>query len=191
MIRYYITDRRQLTAHESLLDCIARQLTMGIEMIQLRERDLDAHELYALAQAVMALPNPHGTRFLINDRADVALASGAAGVHLRGHGPAPSTIRAITPPGFLIGVSCHSVDEVRRSADEGASFSVLAPIYPTPGKGPALGLDCLRNAASAVAIPVLALGGITAQRIPECLATGAAGIAGISLFQRPATPALI
>ena len=183
MIRYYITDRRQLPAHESLLDCIARQLNLGIEMIQLRERDLDAHELYTLAQAVLALPNPQGTRLLINDRVDVALAAGAGGVHLRGHAPAPLTIRATAPSDFLIGVSCHSVDEVRRSADEGASFAVLAPIYPTPGKGPALGLDCLRDAAAAVAIPVLALGGITAQRIAECLAMGAAGIAGISMFQ--------
>ncbi len=185
MTRYYITDRRQLDPFVSLLDCIARQIALGVELIQLRERDLDARELCSLARAVLAIPNPRGTRLLINDRADVALATGAAGVHLRGQAIAPSRIRAIAPPEFLIGVSCHSVDEVRRSADEGASFAVLAPIFPTAGKGPALGLAPLREAASAVRIPVLALGGVTAPRIAECLAAGAAGVAGISLFQRP------
>lgn len=186
IVRYYITDRHQLPASESLLDCIARQLALGIEMIQLRERDLEAGELYALARSVLAMPNPHGSRILVNDRADVALAAGAAGVHLRGQAVAPSAIRAMAPAGFLVGVSCHSVDEVQRAAGEGASFAVLAPIYPTPGKGPALGLERLREAAAAVAIPVLALGGVTAGRIPDCLAAGAAGVAGISLFQRAA-----
>jgi thiamine-phosphate pyrophosphorylase len=185
IIRYYITDRRQLTGSESLLDCIARQLTVGVEMIQLRERDLTARELYALTQSVLAIPNPHGTRILVNDRADVALGAGAAGVHLRGKAVAPAAIRAIAPAGFLIGVSCHSVDEVQRAAGEGASFAVFAPIFATPGKGPAAGLDRLREAAASVTIPVLALGGVTDVRIRECLKTGAAGIAGISLFQRP------
>ncbi len=153
-------------------------------MIQLRERDLPARELLSLAECVLQIENPHGSKLLINDRIDVALASGAAGVHLRGNSIAPSRIYAITSPGFVIGVSCHSVDEVRRAADEGATFAVLAPVYETPGKGPAVGLAMLQEAAHAVHIPVLALGRITVQRVPECLEAGAAGIAGISLFQR-------
>ncbi len=184
MIRYYITDRVQLTSTSALLENIAAQLAAGIEMIQLRERDLTARELLALAEAVLRLPNAGDSRLLINDRTDVALASGAAGVHLRGNSVAPSRIRAIAPDGFLIGVSCHSVDEVRCAEDDGASFAVLAPIFATPGKGPALGIGPLSEAAHAVRIPVLALGGITPERIPQCLAAGAAGIAGISLFQR-------
>jgi thiamine-phosphate pyrophosphorylase len=183
MIRYYITDRSQLVSPSALFENIARQLALGLEMIQLRERDLSAHDLMALAGSVLRLPNPHGTRILINDRIDVALASGAAGVHLRGNSVAPSRLRTIVPADFVIGVSCHSVEEVRRAEDDGASFAVLAPIYPTPGKGPALGLGPLEAAARTVRIPVLALGGVTTARVQECLAAGAAGIAGISLFQ--------
>ena len=188
MTRYYITDRAPLGSTSALLANIAHQLASGIEMIQLRERDLPARELLALAETVLRLPNAGGSRLLINDRTDVALACGAAGVHLRGNSVAPSRIRAIAPTGFLIGVSCHSVDEVRRAQDEDASFAVLAPIFATPGKGPALGIRPLGEAVRAVRIPVLALGGITQERTQECLAAGAAGIAGISLFQRRQVP---
>jgi thiamine-phosphate pyrophosphorylase len=183
MIRYYITDRTQLRAG-TLLENIARRMAEGIELIQLRERDLPASELYVLLQAVRQLPNPHGTKILVNDRIDVALTTGAAGVHLRGKSVAPSRIRATAPDDFLIGVSCHTVEEVRRAADEGASFAVLAPIYATPGQGSPLGLEQLRQASRVARIPVLALGGVTAQRTQECLDAGAAGIAGISLFQK-------
>lgn len=166
-----------------MLENIARRLADGVEMVQLRERDLSARELHDLAGSVMRLANPHGTRILINDRLDVALSVGAHGVHLRGHSVTPSEIRRIAPDGFQIGVSCHSQEEVRRAAVEGASFAVLAPIYPTKGKGPALGLGALRKATQSVRIPVLALGGITAERMAECQEAGAAGIAGISMFQ--------
>lgn len=185
MIRYYITDRRALGSSVALLANIAEQLGVGIDMIQLRERDLAARDLLALAEAILRLPNPGGTKMLINDRTDVALACGAAGVHLRGNSVAPSRIRAIAPPDFLIGVSCHSVDDVRRAEEEGASFAVLAPIFATPGKGPALGTGLLAEAARHVRIPVLALGGITEERARACAAAGTAGIAGISLFQPP------
>jgi thiamine-phosphate pyrophosphorylase len=176
MIRCYITDR-------SKLDAIAMQLMRGIEWIQIRERHLTARELQTLAIEVLQLPNPHGTRIVINDRTDVALATGALGVHLRGHSVSPTTIRAIAPAAFLVSVSCHSVEDVRRAADEGADIALLAPIYPTPCKGPPLGLVPLTEAARAVRIPVLALGGITEQRIEECMEAGAAGIAGISMFR--------
>jgi thiamine-phosphate pyrophosphorylase len=184
LIRYYITDRSQLSPPFTLVDNIARQLAARIEMIQLRERDLCARELHALAEAVLRLPNPHGTRILINDRADIALSTGAAGVHLRGGSVAPSKIRKIAPETFLIGVSCHSVEEVRRVEGEGASFVVLGPVYESPGKGPALGIRPLAEASQSVRIPVLALGGITNERVSACLAAGAAGVAGISMFQR-------
>jgi thiamine-phosphate pyrophosphorylase len=184
MTRYYITDRVALGSVAALIQNISDQLAQGIDMIQLRERDLSARELFNLAEAVLRLPNPRGARVLVNDRTDVALACGAAGVHLRGSSVSPARIRAITPHGFLIGVSCHSVDDVRRADAEGASFAVLAPIFATPGKGPALGTGPLAEAARTVRIPVLALGGITEARIQECMTAGAAGIAAISLFQR-------
>jgi thiamine-phosphate pyrophosphorylase len=184
MIRYYITDRGQLGSTGALLKNIEEQLATGVDMVQLRERDLSPRELVELVEAVLRMPNPRGTRLLINDRTDVAVACGAAGVHLRGNSVSPARVRGIAPRGFLIGVSCHSVGEVRRAEDEGASFAVLAPIFATPGKGPALGTGLIAEAARASKIPVLALGGITEERGQECMAAGAAGIAAISLFQR-------
>jgi thiamine-phosphate pyrophosphorylase len=186
MIQCYITDRRALRAGEALLDVIARNLLAGPDWIQVREKDLAARDLFELVLAVLALPNPRGVKILVNTRVDVALAAGAAGAHLPSNSPAPRIWRGVVPAGFLIGASCHSLEEAHAAAEEGADYVVYGPVFAPRSKASDLaprGLDELARAASSVRIPVLALGGITRGNAPQCAAAGAAGVAGISLFQ--------
>src|SRR4051794_11498066 len=127
MRRYYITDRHAAGGEVALLAHVERAAAQGIDWIQVREKDLSARDLCDLVRRIVALAEPYGTRVLVNSRADVALAAGAHGVHLSGDSLAPSNLRAILPTAFLIGVSTHSLEQLRRAESEGANFALFSP----------------------------------------------------------------
>jgi thiamine-phosphate pyrophosphorylase len=187
---YLITDR--LTASRPPADIVDECLGAGLRAVQLREKDLAVRELLALAKELRESTRRHGARLLVNDRADVALAGGADGVQ-RTHTSLPvPALRAISPPGFLIGASTHSLAEARQAEADGADFVVFGPVYDTPSKrafGAPQGLGALESVASAVARPVIAVGGITPARAREVLAAGAAGVAVIRGIYGAARPA--
>jgi len=191
--RYCITDS---------LDVAARAARDGVDMIQIRAKELSARRLSELVRAVVGLPEapdllpirdrkgavvepttkPH-PKILVNTRTDIALACGAHGVHLPAGSIAPAMIREITPAGFLIGVSCHTIAELQAAQREGADFAVFGPIFPSVTKsGNPIGIEALRQAVAAVHLPIYALGGVTSENAPLCIQAGATGIAGISLF---------
>jgi thiamine-phosphate pyrophosphorylase len=182
---YYITDRKQLPGADPL-PVIRAAIAAGMDFIQIREKDLSTRPLLELVRAAVALARGSGTRILVNDRLDVALAAGAGGVHL-GTQSVPVAVVRSQYPDLLIGASTHNLEEITRAAKEGASFAVFGPVFETSSKlgyGPPVGLDALRGAVTAVKIPVLALGGVTLGNAKSCLDAGAAGIAAISLFQK-------
>jgi thiamine-phosphate pyrophosphorylase len=172
MKRYCITDS---------LEVAARAARDGVEMIQIRAKELSARALAELVRGAVA--GALQSRILVNTRTDVALACGAHGVHLPAESMAPSSIRRITPSGFLIGVSCHTIEELRVAELEGADFAVYGPVFPSVTKSlTPMGLDAFRRAVATVQLPVYALGGVTRENTEACIAAGASGIAGISLF---------
>jgi thiamine-phosphate pyrophosphorylase len=158
----------------------------NVDWVQIREKDLSARELSELLRRVMEMPNPHSAKILVNTRVDVALAAGAAGVHLPAGSIAASEWRAITPAGFLIGVSCHDLEEVVRAEAERADYVLFGPVFAPLSKTSDLeprGLEELRRVSRAVRIPVLALGGVTWENAEACMEAGAAGVAGITMFR--------
>jgi thiamine-phosphate pyrophosphorylase len=150
-------------------------------MIQIRAKDLSGRQLYSLVRQVMASTDKP---VLVNTRLDVALAGGAAGVHLPANSISPSDLRRIAPEHFLIGVSCHTVEELQAAEREGADFAVFGPVFTSVSKQASpIGLAALRSALRSVKhLPVYALGGVTEVNAPLCIEAGAAGVAGISLF---------
>jgi thiamine-phosphate pyrophosphorylase len=202
LLLYYITDRTQFPGDENarqraLLVKIAEATRCGVDLIQLREKDLSTRELEALARAAHGVIRPPGTgnrelttRLLINSRTDIAIACGADGVHLRSHDIPPSEVTRIwaeaqCPRHMMVSVSCRSEADVAGAASEHADFALFAPIFEKQNSPLAslAGLETLREACRQK-IPVLALGGITLTNARACVDAGAAGIAAIRLFQK-------
>jgi thiamine-phosphate pyrophosphorylase len=188
----YVTDRKSLGESEGGTGVVGRiraAIAAGVDWVQLREKDLSGRELLGLAREAVAAGG--GARVIVNDRLDVALAAGSAGVHLGreslgardvvtwcrgGHAPAE----------FLVGVSCHSLKDVREAESAGAAYIFFGPVFDTPSKrgmGQPQGVARLAEICRGVAIPVLAIGGVSEENAGECFRAGAAGIAAIRMFQ--------
>jgi thiamine-phosphate pyrophosphorylase len=199
MLLYYITDRKSLAGTDAqqrrqLLVRIGEAAQAGVDYTQLREKDLTPRDLERLARDAVRMVRDHSatTKLLINGRTDVALATGADGVHLPSGELDASDVRALWMRACdrepVIAVSAHTLDEVRTAATQGANFAVFAPIFQkahTDVQG--IGIDALRAACAGSMSPgdfaVFALGGVTVANAKACLGAGAAGVAGIRLFQ--------
>jgi thiamine-phosphate pyrophosphorylase len=187
----YVTDRKGIgsgDAIRSVTERIRLAAASGVDWVQIRERDLGAKELLALVKHAVASGT---TKVIVNDRLDVALAAGAAGVHLgRESAPVTEVVRwcraGNAPAGFLIGASCHGLEEAREAEAMGASYVFFGPVFETPSKrpfGPPQGIAKLAEVCGQVRIPVIAIGGVDEKNAAECIRARAAGIAAIRLFQ--------
>jgi thiamine-phosphate pyrophosphorylase len=195
----YITDRSQFPGNPEdqirlLLKKIAECAEAGVDYVQLREKDLSPRGLEELAlKAVASIPSQSRTSLLINSRIDVALAAGAHGVHLPASDLSPSDARVIWDragrTSAVIGASAHTSDELSQAEAHGADFAVFAPVFEKNGVANPAGMAqlwraCHRPHGAGAPMPVLALGGVTLENAQRCLDSGAAGIAGIRLFQQ-------
>jgi thiamine-phosphate pyrophosphorylase len=200
LLLYYITDRKQLAGTDALLARISAAAQAGVDWIQLREKDLSTRELDRLARQSRKAVAGTSTKLLINSRVDIAVACGLDGVHLTSGQDElpPSEARVafakagMTSP--LIGVSCHSMKEVLLAESHGADFIVFGPVF---GKGErtGTGLEVLRATCSSLpkgsTMKVLALGGVEVANAADCVRAGAAGVAGIRLFQDDAVRSVV
>ena len=180
-----ITDRRRFTAEDALVQRVASVAAAGVNLVQVRERDMEARDLSRLVARCVTVVRNTRTRILVNDRLDVALTSGAHGVHLRGDSMPASRARALAPIGFLIGRSVHTVAEaVTAHAEGGLDYLLFGTVFATaskPGQPPA-GVQALADVVRATPVPVLAIGGITSETVPQLKETGCAGFAAIGWF---------
>ncbi len=165
----------------------------GAHLVQVRERDLEGGALVSLVRRCVEVVRGSRTRVVVNDRLDVALAAGAHGVHLRADSMPAARVRAVCPPGFLVGRSVHLRDEaVQVESDGGLDYLIFGTLFPTPSKPgrPTAGLEALAGVVRAVRLPVLAVGGMTADNLGDVGAAGAAGYAAIGMFARESETAV-
>jgi thiamine-phosphate pyrophosphorylase len=175
-----VTDRRRA---DPVLQA-RRAADAGVDLIQVRERDLEALALAEIVTGVLHGVRGTETRVVVNDRLDIALACGADGVHLRSDSIPAQAARALAPAGFLVGRSVHGTDEAVRSAAH-VDYLIAGTVFATASKPDGrrlIGPDGLRAIVAAVSVPVLAIGGVTADRVETIAECGAAGVAAIGLF---------
>ena len=178
---YLITDFMRV-GKSRFLGALEEALQSGVRAIQLREKNMHPKDLLALALEVNSMTQRYNAKLLVNDRADIAIMAGADGVHLTEASVKVSDVKNKFP-NLIVGVSTHSIEGARLADRQSADFITFSPIYETPSKsnyGPPQGLAPLRQVTQSVHLPVLALGGITLNRVPECLEHGAFGVAVIS-----------
>lgn len=164
-----------------ILDLIAVAVAAEISLIQIREKNLDARRVFELvAESVKLTRRTTTTKILVNDRADIALAAGADGIHLTSRSVAADVIRRAFPEDFIIGVSAHTLADAKTAAKNGADFITFSPVFASPDKGKPQGLAKLREVCERLKpFPVIALGGVDATNYESVLANGASGFAAI------------
>jgi thiamine-phosphate pyrophosphorylase len=186
-----VTDR-DATKGRDLLAVVEAGLAGGVDAVQLRVKDLAAKPLCELALALRDLCRRYDASLLVNDRVDIALSVGADGVQLPENSFTAAEARRLLGPHPLIGVSRHRVGDLSVAQLAGADFVVFGPVFETPSKrayGPPVGLDSLARAVAASPLPVLAIGGISVERVPDVLATGAYGVAVVRALLSADDPA--
>ena len=163
-----------------ILEALRVSIESGIKLFQIREKQLTAKLLFELVSEASSIARGTGTKLLVNDRADIAMAAKADGVHLPANSVSADVIRRNFPADFIIGVSAHSLAEAESAAKQGADFVVYGPVFETPGKSEPLGLDELRRVCKSLSgFPVIALGGINETNYRSVLDHGASGFAAI------------
>jgi thiamine-phosphate pyrophosphorylase len=179
---YVITDRR-IARGLPHAEIARLAIEGGADVVQLRDKSLPCRDLFAAACEIREITREAGVLFIVNDRIDVAIASGADGVHLGQDDLPLRDARWIAPPGFIIGVSVGCVADAVAAESAGAGYVAASPIFPTTSKedaGQGHGIEVLREICSAVSLPVIAIGGISPQNVPQVIAAGAEGVAVIS-----------
>ncbi|HEY7648138.1 MAG TPA: thiamine phosphate synthase [Methylomirabilota bacterium] len=187
---YVILDRATARGRDlgALLEAV---IAGGCRMVQLREKEWPSGRLWPLAERLRERCRKAGVTFIVNDRVDLAVALGADGVHLGQDDLPPAHARPLLRPGMILGLSTHSVEQARLARDAGADYVAVGSMFPTTTKsdfqlvGPAL----VRRVRAELRVPLIAIGGITADNLPEVIRAGADGVAVISAVGAAVDPA--
>lgn len=181
LLLYAVTDRHWLHGR-SLYSVVKQSLDGGATFLQLREKSLDDAAFLAEAKELQALCRSYRVPFIVNDNVDIALAVDADGVHVGQHDMAAGDVRAKLGSDKILGVSAQTVEQAKRAEAQGADYLGVGAVFPTGTKDDAAPLshDTLRAICEAVSIPVVAIGGITLENLPQLAGSGISGIAVVS-----------